>query len=128
MNESRKDEQMNAQEFFDKTVNAIRAQGKPSIGPNGCRYRGIGGLKCAVGHHITDDEYSPEMEYLGCSHWEFLSMLPDGHVLKEYVRLARSMQASHDRAARSGNFLGDFERRVRIVAEEYELVYTPPGN
>lgn len=28
----------------------------------GCAYRGIDGLKCAIGHCIPDDRYSPDLE------------------------------------------------------------------
>jgi len=41
----------------------LLAQNARSVSFDGrCRYRGENGLKCAVGHCITDDEYDEKME------------------------------------------------------------------
>lgn len=41
----------------------LLTQNARSISSEGmCRYRGENGLKCAVGHCITDDEYDEKME------------------------------------------------------------------
>jgi hypothetical protein len=54
---------MNAQEIFDTVVTHLLTQNEQSVGMDGeCLYRGPGGLKCAVGALITDDEYSIDME------------------------------------------------------------------
>ncbi len=58
---------MNNQEIFDKTLDALRLQGVASADENsmGCCYRGPKGRKCAAGHHITDDAYTPDIEKIG---------------------------------------------------------------
>lgn len=54
---------MTNQELFDKVVRAIVKQGRGSINSEGlCVYRGPDGLKCAVGHIIPDELYSPLIE------------------------------------------------------------------
>lgn len=54
------------QKYFDKAVAGLASQGfVQSTGTSmfgDCAYRGINGLKCAVGHLIDDSEYDPEYE------------------------------------------------------------------
>lgn len=53
----------NMQGIYDKIVNHLRKQGKPSIDLTGyCAYRGTDGLSCAVGCLISDDAYNPDIE------------------------------------------------------------------
>lgn len=55
---------MTKQEIFDKVWTGLKAQGfQQSVSDDGlCKYRGLNGLKCAAGHLIPDDVYSPKME------------------------------------------------------------------
>lgn len=56
------------QEAFNKAVRGMRDQGWKKAAMGGdwtggtCKYRTNSGLKCAVGHIIPDDRYSPKME------------------------------------------------------------------
>lgn len=123
---------MTPQEFFDFTVNAIRVQGRPSVGSDGrCQYRGYGGAKCAAGLHITDAEYLPEMEGVGvrylCEKGRGVQ-LPAVHVLRDHSHLARALQAAHDNAASvsegaPATFMAEFEQSALYVANDYHLQY-----
>lgn len=128
---------MTPQEFFDFTVNAIRAQGEPSgrtstiTGKFICQYRDGAGRKCAAGFHIPDAVYLPEMEGRGV--YTMLQAFDDVeglHGLREHEDLAMALQNAHDGAAKNepcNTFLLDFDQRARHVASVFGLAYTPPG-
>lgn len=51
------------QEVFDQVVTHLLNQGERSVDADGsCAYRGIDGLKCAVGCLISDEDYNDSME------------------------------------------------------------------
>ena len=56
-----------------------------------CLYRAEGGLKCAAGCLIADDEYDPEMENKG---WP--TLVTDGIAPKEHEYLISRLQGLHD--------------------------------
>ena len=48
---------MTEQEIFDTAYLGLKAQGfKPSLKEGKCKYRGDNGMKCAIGHCLTDEE------------------------------------------------------------------------
>jgi hypothetical protein len=52
-----------AQELFNEVVTHLRKQNKQSLSVNGsCMYRGVDGLKCAIGYLIPDECYHDDME------------------------------------------------------------------
>ncbi len=60
---------MNDQDIFDTVSKHLLTQGKKSVmNPTGeagdadCAYRGVGGLKCAIGCLIPDDRYHAGLE------------------------------------------------------------------
>jgi hypothetical protein len=53
---------MKAQEIFDTVAKHLATQGRKAMIANACAYRGEGGLKCAAGVLIRDDEYNDGME------------------------------------------------------------------
>lgn len=54
---------MTRQEIFNTVVTALLNQGCRSVDLIGaCSYRGVDGKKCAFGHLIPDELYSPVME------------------------------------------------------------------
>lgn len=54
---------MTPQEFFTKTVQHLRKQGHRALGADGrCAYRAPNGDMCAIGCHIPDELYDPQME------------------------------------------------------------------
>lgn len=50
------------QEVFDYVAKHLLKQGERSVVGTSCSYRGVGGLMCAVGCLISDEEYKPEMD------------------------------------------------------------------
>lgn len=53
---------MNKQEAFDIIVPKLYEQGEASKDGITCKYRNSFGYKCAIGHLIPDEFYSPEFE------------------------------------------------------------------
>ena len=57
---------MNKQQLFDIAYTGLAKQGfQRSMSPDDpalCAYRGLNGLKCAIGHAIPDEKYQPDME------------------------------------------------------------------
>ena len=123
------------QETFDKVLFHLRVQGKQSRGPsNGaCAYRGAGGVMCSAGVCIPDTVYRKEWEGTplvqltepfpiapaagGPGPW----LLRHGYSLP----LLDQLQEVHDSWC-DGN-TGTLERQMRLVAQDFGLVYTPPG-
>jgi hypothetical protein len=85
-----------AQEVFDQVATHLLTQKAQALGdqivdgPNACVYKAPGGLKCAAGCLIGDDEYSPDME--GNS-W---AVLVDQGVSSTHQHLIDELQHIHD--------------------------------
>lgn len=126
---------LTTQEFFDITVRHLFKQGRAAVRPrtpeetnadcaeadeNICMYRAPNGDKCAVGVHITDDQYDPKMEGLGASALQQKYNLPQFRTTDTLVfsgmGLARSLQNVHDNVPA---YL--WERELRTVAERCQL-------
>ena len=118
------------QAAFDNLVQAIIDQGGPSISNKGaCRYRGLGGRKCAVGHLIPDHIYRKGMEGLS------YELLRDKYLELDIVPaivtlhpLLPAIQSAHDSAAawhnsnlcknRSGDgWRSIFLRKLKIILQ-----------
>lgn len=107
---------MTDQELFDKACKGIVDQGGPSIDTRGCVYRSNNGRKCAAGHLIPDEEYSPAWEGNG------VALLPKKFWTNEQEPLVSALQRAHDMAATSAQeFMSDFKQRARRVAELLNL-------
>lgn len=106
---------MTDQELFDKVARHLLTQGRKSVDGNGslCRYRGCGGLKCAIGVLIPDELYSPELE--GNPAWSTAVCRAAG--LYEGVRhLAQCLQDVHDEREPD-----EWRRGLLCVAETFGL-------
>ena len=110
---------MNNQEFFDKTLAHLKQQGVCSARGTSCLYRGPNGTSCAIGFHIPDELYKPEME--GKSVGNLLGHYPELRPLFKGVSdvLMVELQSLHD------NGLGTsyFEEQVEKIAARYHLTY-----
>jgi hypothetical protein len=77
-----------------------------------CLYRGPNGTKCAVGHLIADELYTPEIEQLSVRTDEIreLVQLSNPNVLLDHrlVCVLNTVQHCHDVAA-PGNFVESFK-------------------
>lgn len=123
-----------AQEVFDQSAAHLRAQRKICRMMGGkCLYRKQDGdtlLKCAAGALIRDEEYRPWMDagYDGADtsfpailrHAECPASLRER--LEPHVQLIKDLQVVHDEYQPSL-----WEERLRWVAAEHGLSYTPPA-
>lgn len=119
---------MNNQEFFTKTLNHLRKQGVPAMGPGEydnpqCMYRGENGTSCAIGCHIPDDKYKSSMENLRVK--ALLQKFPDLQPIFEGVNseLMADMQFLHDNCFED---LADLEKQATVIARIHNLEYTAP--
>jgi hypothetical protein len=122
---------VNNQEFFDKSVRHLFAQKVPSIINGNCKYRGPNGTMCAVGCHIPDDLYKEEFE--NKSSGSIVDCYVNIHEIFEHVdiRLIRDTQIAHDNSARaillfrkkSRNYMERLDSQLRDVAKKYRLTW-----
>ena len=105
------------QQVFDQVAVHLLKQGQRSlrggdINPTECRYRGHGGMMCAAGCLVSDDEYDPLMESVP---WVKLTKDRTAGVPKAHRTLIARLQAIHDtdnpeewkrKLSREANILG----------------------
>lgn len=115
-----------AQEVFDQVATHLLTQNAKSVKGSGCAYRGDGGMKCAAGCLIADDEYKPEME---TASWQAMvrpfnmpgtdpyasirNLAPNNH-----CTLIMVLQQVHDI-----NPPSDWPRRLASIARSHGLEY-----
>lgn len=110
---------MTAQEIFNTVWAAMIAQGEQSRDGGACLYRGPQGLKCAVGHLLTDDEARAVPN--GSS---VLSLYADGFLperLHPHIDLLIGLQRAHDHEAIEDEWLETFKKRARRIANGFNL-------
>jgi hypothetical protein len=118
---------MTNQEVFDKVVVHLRSMASQSVRLDGvCAYRGIDGLKCAIGIFIPDDVYSPDMEGPDNGVERLLNNfnLPE---LKEIpIDLLKRLQSAHDSGDNWGEdgFFGEYD--LETTARIWSLSYLSP--
>lgn len=106
-----------AQEIFDIVSAGLLKQNKRSLLPNGvdCAYRGAGGLKCAIGHLISDAEYQESFENLSLSVNAICKAAGITHVTHS---LATDLQDCHD-----FHPVAKWSKRLRDIAQKYDLEF-----
>lgn len=124
------------QAIFDKSVQGILAQGcqswqvgdHPNAANHGCQYRGPDGLKCAIGHIISDEQMAKYKIREGVGVSGFPSALyrelnPDEEDAGKTRIFLISLQHAHDNVqAKSGLlFRQTFIRNVNEIAERFNL-------
>jgi len=117
------------QEFFDTTMKKLIEQGQPSYNPEteSCLYRGPENLKCAIGHWIPDEDYTPKMEdksVRGAD--EYCPTI--GKLTAEFgLDFLEDLQSAHDSptiAGLKGNaWVEQFKIECRNITQKYELEY-----
>lgn len=111
------------QELFDQAWRGLAAQGWQSSWSDGrCAYRGENGRRCAVGHLIHDDEYSPGMEGL-----EVHALAEEGKLPARLVPHAWELDAIQDCHDHAYN-LADMKRRMRSFAAQRGLTVPEVGD
>lgn len=102
---------LSAQEIFERVSNHLLTQRKRSMDEyESCRYRGPGGLKCAVGCVIPDRCYNEEMEGQSV---EFIK-LPNS--IKAHRSLLLELQDCHDDFS-----VKDWASRLRAIGYSFCL-------
>lgn len=86
--------QATQQQVFDQIALHMLTQNERSTADKGgCAYRGTGGLMCAAGCLISDDEYTPEMDTQNMT-WAMI--VDDGLATSDHFELISSLQHLHD--------------------------------
>ena len=112
--------QMNKQEMFNKMWLGLSGQGwKRSAREDGaCMYRGPGGLKCAVGHLLSDEACSGEVgpdDYGAVVDLPFWFLKYEG--LYDELDFLNDAQGAHDEAG----VPEEMEDNFRFLAVSYGL-------
>lgn len=113
---------MTPQEIFNKAYLGVLRQGKLSQDVEGvCLYRAPRGLKCAVGHLLTDaeaeglDDRNSPLGTVSLMRSSRASQLPG--YFKANLDLLQDLQEAHD-----GSYsIAHFRDRCALVAEDHKL-------
>jgi hypothetical protein len=109
--------QASAQDVFNQVVTHLLTQNAKSTTPGNmdtpdCMYRGDGGLKCAAGCLIGDDEYDKEeLENLTWSHLAHNGKAPNVH-----IEIISSLQRIYDTEE-----VEVWPTKLKETAEAYDL-------
>lgn len=114
---------LTTQEIYERAVRGLDGQGwKKSVDEVGsCMYRGINGLKCAVGHIIDDDiakEWDNGEEFSGVSGLSD-STLADAGLPPASRPLLGAMQIAHDRS----HGPEDMYQKMHVLAERFDVTW-----
>ena len=116
---------MNTRELLSKAINSVINQGRQSITNSGCAYRGPDGVKCAIGHLISDEFYNPRIEgdgiqTYGSSVREMVEESIGRELTEDEFMYLTALQNAHDRASQTG-FVDEFCLRIRRGIKYKEL-------
>ena len=103
---------MTGQEIFDRAVCGVIAQGGPSSGQDGPRYRSSDGRRCAAGHVLPEEAHSDTLEGLDARSGRVTRALRGAGVDDVGLALVDRLQYLHDELAKldidDDNFLRRF--------------------
>lgn len=113
-------------------LGVIKQGGKsmdPYVGIGACRYRGLAGFKCFIGHSIPNEKYEKRMEGMLASllyTWPELLGIPmrdtDPDAFAEALNILFACQQCHDQDTRKdeqGDFLTVFKKRMKDVTKKF---------
>ncbi len=112
---------MTNQEVFDKVAAHLLTQGARSTSARWpykggvCAYRGEGGLKCAIGCLIAEEDYSPTIEGLGVHSRRVFTA---AKLHESQISLASTLQTIHDTHSPT-----EWPRLLENAAATYQLAY-----
>jgi hypothetical protein len=116
-------EQEEKQYLFDKSLNHIKAQGKPAVLPNGsCQYK-LDGLGCAAAPFIV--EHMGEMEGHG-----FISLVANfkdflDPIAVKHVGVVGCLQGAHDSNSDRGEaFMEYYLKDMKRIADTINVTFT----
>jgi len=123
--------QLTNQEIFDKALFGIRKQGyRKSVSGEACLYRSTqedgSTLACAVGHCIPDDvahlwDSDGSASSVGSIYHRYEEQFSE-FFSQESLPLLCGLQTTHDTMTSPEVF----EDGMKMIATQYNLVYTPP--
>lgn len=116
------DTEVSSQAVFDATVIHLFQQGQQAIANQICLYRSPNGMKCAVGVHIRDDEYSEKMENKMVINLKDANLLPSR--LIPHLKLLIDLQDFHDDSDNWRENDRTFKNKLKAIAEKYRLSST----
>lgn len=116
---------LDRQKTFDTVMEHLRAQGRPAIYENRCRYRGPDGTSCAIGALIPDEAYDERMEGGPASALNIIKAVPGAEV--EDGNFLQGLQEIHDRSAAWEDFITSVEEEAATFATRFNLTYTGPA-
>lgn len=99
------------QQIFEQVVTHLLKQNAKSMNGGSCAYRGDGGLSCAAGYLIADDEYREEFEDV---RWK--SLVEKCLVPKRNANLIDALQLTHDKTD-----VEHWREQFKRVAKSYRL-------
>lgn len=110
------------QEIFNMAYLGLAMQGwKQSLKGEGCVYRSVDGLKCAIGHCIADEDYNKNFEVtLGLSD----AILFASKIDHKDLDFASKLQHCHDWSFSPENM----KERMEFFAEQYKLTIPVLGD
>lgn len=124
-------EELTAQQVFDMSLAHVRKTRQPSLHKETghCAYSGIG---CAASVFLKE-KHRKEADELGDASWyaltNFAKVVPETH-----TNLVQELQHCHDQSTKgishekwstTAGFMKGFENRMKNVAEDFGLQYTP---
>jgi hypothetical protein len=113
-------EDMTRDELFCYVADALLRQGRRSIGKDGqCSYRGMDGLRCAIGHLIMDDQYNPSMEDDGIL--DLSNKYPGLSWMQQHISLLVMLRYLHDVYDTA-----EWREELMRLAETEEIGYYAP--
>lgn len=107
---------MTLQEIFDTVAQHLLTQREKSKIDAVCMYRGLNGLKCAIGALIPDSAYREHIEGAQVDELPREIIKAAGLLDKEGVALALDLQDCHDNI-----YPEDWSERLRDVAANWDL-------
>lgn len=111
---------MNEQQIFDKTLFHLRQQVEPSTSNAGvCRYRAHN-TACAIGCHLSDEEYTADMERFSVEQLIAKDKFPQR--LIPFRALLTQLQTAHDIDLQVSPAV--WELQMKTIAKYFGLVYT----
>lgn len=114
---------MNRQEAFDKALIGIWKQGGFSFDKHSCVYRNPNGRKCAVGHLISDKEYTINMDVGNKDVYglEAHNLLPKKLKSLMKDKFLLELQRAHDEPNFDSNFMSNFLIRMLELGKHFNL-------
>ena len=115
---------LDKQAVLEATTMAIVTQDGPAMRGMQCSYRSSKGLRCAIGHLISDEYYSSHFEGEPLTYTLVLDAVSKSLGVgldSEEVRFLSDLQQAHDNASQLSDFFIRWTEQLRYLCELYKL-------